>query len=87
MVTPGPPDAVVVTVVLMPLGLENANPPKPPFEILVIATVASLVLVKVHAMFEPGAVAAASSVIVRADRFGVCPPPEPTPEQLAAVSV
>ena len=84
MVTPEPPDAVVVMVVLMPLGLENANPPKPPFEILVIATVASLVLVKVHAMFEPAAVAAASSVIVFPDKVAV---PEPMPVQVAPASV
>ena len=46
-----------------------------------------MVLVNVHAMFEPAAVAAASSVIVLADRFGVAVPVEPRPVQLAAVSV
>ena len=41
-------------------------------------------MVKVHAMADPAAVAAASSVTVPALRFGVAVPPVPNPEQLIA---
>ncbi|MNU08018.1 hypothetical protein D3C72_2538900 [compost metagenome] len=47
----------------------------------------SKLLVKVHAMAAPAAVAAASSVTVRVKRSFVCVPPEPRPVQLMEARV
>ena len=60
-VTPVPLVTVVIVWLDQPLVPVKVKPPTPPLETLVNVTVGSLVLVKVHAMFDPAAVAAASS--------------------------
>ena len=72
----------------LPLQL---NGPPAPFDTLVTVTVgrpgtALNVLVNVHAIAAPAAVAAASSVTVRVPMFAVAVPPAPSPVQLIEAS-
>lgn len=59
--------------------------PTPPLLILLIVIAGRAVLVKVHAILEPGAVAAASSTTDPAARLGVNAPPVPRPVHLIPV--
>ena len=66
-----------------PLVPENWNGPTAPLLIFVTATVGNFVFVKVQAIAEPMAVAAASSAKAPVARFGVAVPPVPMPVQVA----
>jgi hypothetical protein len=57
------------------------GPSKPPMVVFCTLMIGVFVLVMVHAMFEPAAVAAESRVIVPATRFDTADPPEPRPVQ------
>ena len=79
------PDVTVVMVCAAPKPLSplNVNGPTPPLLILVSVIVGSFVFVKVQAMLEPAAVAAASRTSAPVPRLGVAVPPPPMPEQVA----
>ena len=77
--TPTPEVTVVMVWLDQPLLPVKVKPPTPPLLILVRVTVGSLVLVKVHAMLEPAAVAAALRTNAPVERFGVAVPPLPMP--------
>jgi hypothetical protein len=81
--TPVPEVTVVIVWLAHPFVPVNVNGPTPPLLIFVSVTVGSFVLVNVHAMFEPGAVAAASSANAPVARLGTAVPPEPKPVQVA----
>ena len=77
---------VVMFVIAARLVLAKAKgPPNPPSVVFCTRTSAR-VLVKVQAMADPGAVAAASSRTLRVDRLTVAVPPAPSPEHETAVS-
>ena len=84
----GVPAAIVVIAAgaLARLVWANVNgPPKPPVVVFCTRTIGR-VLVKVQAMLEPAAVAAASSRTLRVARLFVAVPPAPSPEHEIAVS-
>ena len=60
----------------------KVNGPTPPLLIFVKVTVGRLSFVKVQAILDPGAVAAASSNNAPVARFGVAVPPLPKPVQV-----
>ena len=85
------PRTPLVTVVIVwaapkPLSPLKVKPPTAPLLILVSVIVGSLVLVKVQAMAEPAAVAAALRTSAPVPRFGVAVPPPPMPVQVADAS-
>ena len=84
--TPVPEVIVVIVWLDQPFVPVKVKPPTPPLEIFVRVTVGNLVLVNVQAIFEPAAVAAASSARAPVPRFGVAVPPAPRPVQLADAS-
>ena len=85
--TPVPAVTVVIDwAAPKPLSPLNVKPPTAPLEIFVSVIVGSLVLVKVQAMFDAAAVAAALRASAPVERFGVAVPPDPMPVQVAEAS-
>ena len=84
--TPTPLVTVVIVSLAHPFVPVKVKPPTAPFDTLVIVTVGSFVLVKVHAMLEPAAVAAALRTNAPVARLGVAVPPPPIPLQVAEAS-
>ena len=85
--TPTPGVTVVIVCGPNPLFPEKANGPTPPLLTFVTAMVGNLPLVKVQAIFDPGAVEAESKTTDCVAKLGVATPPGPNPVQSIDVRV